>query len=232
MPKERTFQIRTLDEEHTCARNFKFGTLINYKWIGRHFAERIRQQPEIKLCVIQELVMKKYKCHFTGTQVKRAKAWALTEFEKSLEEHYALLRPYGDALLRTNPGSTVQLGTTVNPDGKVYFDRFYVCLRGLKEGWKRGCRKIVAIDGCFLKTACNGELLTAVGRDGNNQIYPIAWAIVGVENKDNWIWFLSLLAEDLDCPEGRDLSIMSDQHKVYSYISTLLYMNNKCVSYF
>ncbi|GKC52261.1 hypothetical protein Tco_1075006 [Tanacetum coccineum] len=30
-----------------------------------------------------------------------------------------------------------------------------------------------------------GELLTAMGRDANNQMYPIAWAVVRVENAEN-----------------------------------------------
>nr|GEX83828.1 formin-like protein 15 [Tanacetum cinerariifolium] len=37
------------------------------------------------------------------------------------------------------------------------------------------------LDGCFLKHTCRGELLTAMGRVSNNQMYPIAWAIVKVE---------------------------------------------------
>nr|GEW66620.1 zinc finger, PMZ-type [Tanacetum cinerariifolium] len=31
-----------------------------------------------------------------------------------------------------------------------------------------------------------GKLLTAMGRDANNQMFPIAWAVVSVENKNNW----------------------------------------------
>ncbi|GKF75093.1 hypothetical protein Tco_0224537, partial [Tanacetum coccineum] len=41
-----------------------------------------------------------------------------------------------------------------------------------------------------------------VGRDENNYIFPVASAIVNVENKDNWSWFLELLGEDLDLPTG------------------------------
>nr|XP_043615640.1 uncharacterized protein LOC122587520 [Erigeron canadensis] len=187
MDNEKSFQILTLVDEHTCARNFKYGSLVDYKWIGKHFADRIRAQLEIKLCAIQDLVMKKYKCTISHHQARRARTYALTEYEKTLEEHYGLLRSYGEAILRTNPGSTVQLGTTTNPDDKCYFNRFYICLSGVKEGWRFGCRKIVALDGCFLKKPCTGELLSAVGRDGNNQVYPIAWAIVNVENKENWM---------------------------------------------
>jgi len=48
-----------------------------------------------------------------------------------------------------------------------------------------------------LKGKYSGELLTIVRRDGNDQIFPIAYAIVEVENKDSWRWFLELLIDDL-----------------------------------
>nr|GEU48036.1 damaged DNA binding 2 [Tanacetum cinerariifolium] len=46
-----------------------------------------------------------------------------------------------------------------------------------KDGWKVRCRKIVALDGCFLKSPNQSEILTAIGRDGNNHIYSVAWAV-------------------------------------------------------
>ncbi|KAJ9538480.1 LOW QUALITY PROTEIN: hypothetical protein OSB04_031213 [Centaurea solstitialis] len=201
MKKEQSFLVISVKDEHICSRNFKYGSLINYK---------IRCNPEIKLVEIAELVLKKYKCQVTTSICSRARSWALNEYEKSLEEHYGLLRSYGDELLRSNPGSTVKLDVTVKPDEKTYFDRFYVCLNGLKEGWKRGCRRVIALDGCFLKGVCGGELLTAIGRDGNNHIFP---AVVNVENKDNWTWFITLVGEDLEVETGEGLTLISDQHK-------------------
>lgn len=54
-----------------------------------------------------------------------------------------------------------------------------------------------------------------MGRDANNGIFPIAWAIVFVENKENWKWFLETLSEDLQCwNDGNGLVLISDQHKV------------------
>ncbi|XP_017412951.1 uncharacterized protein LOC108324522 [Vigna angularis] len=47
-----------------------------------------------------------------------------------------------------------------------------------------------------------GELLTAVGRDGNEQILPIAYVVVEVENKDSWNWFLELIIADLGGEAG------------------------------
>nr|XP_043617627.1 uncharacterized protein LOC122589397 [Erigeron canadensis] len=124
-----------------------------------------------------------------------------------------MLRSYADELLASNPGSTINIGVTRNLDGKSYFDRMYICLKGLKEGWKRGCRKVIALDGCFMKSPATGELLTAIGRDGNNHIYPIAWALVSVENKNNLTWFLELLSGDLDIECGVGIKVISDQHK-------------------
>ena len=65
-----------------------------------------------------------------------------------------------------------------------------------------------------MKGRVKGELLTAIGRDANNYVYPIAWAVVDVENKDNWSWFLELVVDDLDLDSGRGLVLISDQHKV------------------
>nr|GEY07283.1 multidrug resistance-associated protein 5 [Tanacetum cinerariifolium] len=93
------------------------------------------------------------------------------------------------------------------------YPRFYVCFVRLVDGWKAGCGKIIALDGCFLKSPNQGEILTAISRDDNNQIYPVAWAVVNVENKNNWTWFLELLEEDLGCSKGNGLTLMSDQHK-------------------
>ncbi|GKC22038.1 hypothetical protein Tco_1024188 [Tanacetum coccineum] len=44
----------------------------------------------------------------------------------------------------SNPGSTINLGVTGNPDGKTYLNRFYVCFAGLADEWKAWCRKIIA----------------------------------------------------------------------------------------
>ncbi|CAI9271895.1 unnamed protein product [Lactuca saligna] len=58
-----------------------------------------------------------------------------------------------------------------------------------------------------------GQLLAAMGRDANNHIFPIAWAVVEVENKETWKWFLDLLLDDIEMGIGHGLTLISDQHK-------------------
>ncbi|GJS94482.1 multidrug resistance-associated protein 5 [Tanacetum coccineum] len=82
----------------------------------------------------------------------------------------------------------------------------------LKGGLLTRCRRVIGLMVVFENHNGKGNLLSAVGRDGNNQIYPIAWAVVSVENKDNWVWFMELLISDLGLPSGQGLTIISDQH--------------------
>ena len=71
---------------------------------------------------------------------------------------------YVGVLERSNPNShfVVVTDPSTNPPT---FQRFFVCFEGVKDGWVGGCKKILCIDGCFLKTFLEGMLLSAVGRD-------------------------------------------------------------------
>ncbi|KAL0315555.1 UNVERIFIED_CONTAM: hypothetical protein Sradi_5433700 [Sesamum radiatum] len=65
----------------------------------------------------------------------------------------------------------------------------YGTMRDYAEELRRnnpGCRPIVGVDGCHLKGPHGGVLLTAVGIDPNNACYPIAFAVVSIENRDAW----------------------------------------------
>ncbi|GJT10852.1 mutator type transposase [Tanacetum coccineum] len=58
-----------------------------------------------------------------------------------------------------------------------------------------------------------GQILTAVGVDANNGIYPVAYAIVEVESKASWCWFLNLLWEDLVIEANFNYTFISDRQK-------------------
>lgn len=105
-------------------------------------------------------------------------------------EQFTRMYDYVEELKKTNPGSTVILGTK-----ERIFETFYTCFESQKVGWKSACRRIIHLDGTFLKGRMKGQLLTAVGRDPNDQMFIIAWALVPVENKVYWEWFMELLRE-------------------------------------
>ncbi|KAK9045141.1 hypothetical protein V6N11_059030 [Hibiscus sabdariffa] len=97
------------------------------------------------------------------------------------------------------------------------FMRIYVCFSALMEGFKMYCRPVVGLDGCFLKSSFKGEILSAVGRDCSNQNFPIAWAVVEVENRKTWAWFLNNLQHDLSLGDEDGCTLLNDMQKVENH---------------
>ena len=64
-----------------------------------------------------------------------------------------------------------------------------------------------------MKNPYGGQLIAAVGRDPNEEYFPLAFTIVEAETYDSWSWFLKLLNADVG--KKRRMTYMSDQHKVY-----------------
>ncbi|KAL0322496.1 UNVERIFIED_CONTAM: hypothetical protein Sangu_1868900 [Sesamum angustifolium] len=152
------------------------------------------------------------RCNITKNQAARAKRLALLMLEGSATEQYALLWDYADEIKRSNPGFTVILGTEQEGSQNM-FDRFYVCLQALKLNFLNGCRPVICIDGCHLKGAYGGVLLSVVSIDPNNNFFPICYVVVMKENKDTWDWFLTLLKMDLRVDECGPMTFMSDKQK-------------------
>jgi hypothetical protein len=75
---------------------------------------------------------------------------------------------------------------------------------------------MICVDACFIKTKWGGQLHAVIGRDGNDDIYSIAYAVCETENKDTWTWFLVQLLEDIGYPREHIWSFMSDRQKIIS----------------
>ncbi|KAG8493248.1 hypothetical protein CXB51_010730 [Gossypium anomalum] len=97
---------------------------------------------------------------------------------------------------------------------KAQYEKIYeYLLEACKDGYRAGCRRIVGLDGCFLKGYYGGYLLAAVRIDANNDIYPLAYAAVESENQASWLWFLEVLAIDLEIVSSYQITFMSDKQK-------------------
>ena len=91
------------------------------------------------------------------------------------------------------------------------FDRLYISFNCLKKGLLDGCRRVLGLDGYFLKGYVKGEILAAVDRDGNNQMFPVAWCVVTCKNKVAWTWFIYLLIKDLGLNDGEGWTVITNQ---------------------
>lgn len=61
-------------------------------------------------------------------------------------------------------------------------------------------------------------MLVVVCRDGNNKMFPIAWAVVEVENEHTLTWLLQLVKNYLDLGKGNQLFIITNMQTVITDI--------------
>ncbi|XP_074327447.1 uncharacterized protein LOC141665343 [Apium graveolens] len=191
------WQIKTVNDVHNCIYHYS-NKLVTVKYLVDVYGNKIRRNPSWKLKEMQEEFKKVLKVEVCEAKCCRVRQMALSGVQEEMKKHYAGLRKFAGEILRSNKNNTVKITTTrVNEEDAPHFQRFYVCYDQLKKAWKEGCRPIIGLDGCFLKTVCGGQLLSAVGRDGNNSMFPIAMAVVETESYASWSWFLHLLIEGL-----------------------------------
>ena len=80
-------------------------------------------------------------------------------------------------------------------------------------GFKAGCRPVIGLDGCHIKGHHSGQLLTTVGIDPNNGMFPVAFAVVESECKESWAWFLNYLRDDINIDSGYHWTFITDKQK-------------------
>nr|GEU72822.1 hypothetical protein [Tanacetum cinerariifolium] len=64
---------------------------------------------------------------------------------------------------------------------KGIIQRIYICLGALKMGFRACKRDLLGLNGAFMKGPFPGQVLVAIGLYLNNEIYPLAYALVEVE---------------------------------------------------
>ena len=202
------FVLSKFVDEHTCEREWEVKELTA-PLIAEEFLEEVRDNENITMKSFAKKVQKK--CNMLPNRFKlaRAKLAALKKIRGDEIAQYDHLWDYGEELRTQNPRSKFIL-KTIDP----IFSSLYMCIDACKRGWLKRCRPLICLDGTHIKTKFGGQLLTAIGIDGNDCIYPIAWAIVEVECYSSWVWFLTTLKTDLNIINTSPFTIMSDKQKV------------------
>ncbi|XP_025674583.1 uncharacterized protein [Arachis hypogaea] len=85
------------------------------------------------------------------------------------------------------------------------FWSFYSCIVAFKH-----CKPLVQVDGTHLYGKYKGALLVAIAQDRNQNIVPIAFAIVEGEMTDAWEFFITNLRRYVVTIDG--VGIISDRH--------------------
>ncbi|XP_057785404.1 uncharacterized protein LOC131002930 [Salvia miltiorrhiza] len=203
-----TFALKVLVGEHTCLFDIH-NKLADYKWLAKQYIDVFRLRPCMQVQEMALDVNTRFSIQPSLGRLYRAKAHTLELLRGSVKKHYNSLRSYMSELMRVDKEGRFEL---LLGDDSV-FRGLYIGFSALRKGFMEGCRRIIGLDGCFLKTYLGGQLLCAVSKDGNNKMFLVAWAVVEAENEECWSWFLKLLLEELGVTDGLRISFISDQQK-------------------
>lgn len=210
-----SFQIKKIDEDHCCGRTYD-NKLATSTWISKKYTAKLNDTPNWQVGCMKKEVRREWMINASDLQIYRARQKAQELIQGNFQEQYLRLRDYCGMIMKTNPGSKAILQVE-KPwvDSVSIFERMFVIYDAQIKGFLEGCRPIIGLDACFLKGPYGGQLLHATGRDGNNQMYPLALAVVEAENKSSWEWFLGNLISKIGTPQERGWTFISDRQKVF-----------------
>ncbi|KAL9684346.1 hypothetical protein QQ045_021782 [Rhodiola kirilowii] len=186
--------IKKMIPEHTCDGSpAKAGYRATRGWIGNIIKEKLKENPNYKPKDIVEDIKREYGIQLNYSQAWRAKEIAREQLQGSYKEAYSQLPFFCEKIIETNPGSIATFTTKEDSS----FHRLFVSFGVSIVGFQLGCRPLIFLDNYPLNSKYQGVLLTATAADANDGIFPVAFAVVDIENEDNWHWFLEELKSAL-----------------------------------
>lgn len=203
------FVIKKMNNLHTCGGgNGKHGQRrATRQWLTSIIKDKLHDSPQCKPKEIVRELYEDYGVSLTYSQVWRGREVAQKELFSNLKETYSLLPWYCGRILETNPGSVAILYTSVD----TKFRRLFVSYHASLHGFENGCRSLIFLDRIPLKSNNQCKLLAAASVDGNDSIFPVAFAVVEDETCASWLWFLAQLKCALAKP--RPITFISNRQK-------------------
>ncbi|KAB1219380.1 hypothetical protein CJ030_MR3G001137 [Morella rubra] len=206
--EKEALQVKTQNAKHTCEVHYT-NTRVTLAWIAKQYLEVIRDTPTLNPFALVNFIKRDWMVGVPRYTAYRGLRLALEMLNGNHAKQYKHASDYAAAVLKWNPGSWVKIGRSEGIFKRMYL-RFDVC----KRGFLVGCRPVIFVDACFLKGPYGGQLFCAVAKDGNEDMFPIAFAVMESECRASWTWFLGMLLDDLGHLDNRQWVFMSDRQKV------------------
>ena len=184
---------------------------MDCNFIADKIKELVRAQPNLCVAAIAADIKRNY--HYTASYRKcwEAKQKAMAMIYGDWDISYRLLPRWLHAVKHFCPGSVTDVtGFQLQNPSKALFDRAFWAFAPCIEGFMH-CPPILSIDATFLYGKYKEYMLVATALDGNNHIFPVAFAIVETESGDTWGWFLETIAPLIKHRDGQ-ITLISDRH--------------------
>ncbi|CAN7007975.1 unnamed protein product [Brassica oleracea var. botrytis] len=207
LPLSDFFVVKKYVHEHTCDTTHRNANhrQASAKLLGSLICSNYGEKKEcLKPKEIIEHVRILHGVHINYKQAWRVKEEAQFLVRGTPEDSYYNLSRWLYKVTETNPGSLTYQQVDAAGKFKYAFVAFGPSIKGFSL-----MRKVIAVDGTFLKGKFNGTLLAACAQDGDYHLYPLAFVVVDAENGASWKWFFRGLSQMI--PDASDLVFVSDR---------------------
>lgn len=200
--------IKKMNSTHTCEGAVSTtGHQATRSWVASIIKEKLKFLPNYKPKDIVNDIKQEYGIQLNYFQAWRGKEIAKEQLQGSYKDAYNQLPFFCDKIMETNPGSLATFTTKEDSS----FHRLFVAFHASLSGFQQGCRPLLFLDSIPLKSKYQGTLLAATAADGDDGVFPVAFAVVDAETDENWHWFLLQLksAFSITCP----ITFVADRQK-------------------
>ncbi|XP_070003234.1 uncharacterized protein [Nicotiana sylvestris] len=104
MHRDKGFQIKTYNPEHSCKNWYHHNKTITSSFIARRYLDTISSNRDLKVSKFRDTISRQLKAHISLPQARRAKRKAIALLDGDIKDQFAMLWDYINELERTNPG--------------------------------------------------------------------------------------------------------------------------------
>ncbi|PKU82611.1 hypothetical protein MA16_Dca019286 [Dendrobium catenatum] len=151
----------------------------------------VKRNPDVPPKDINSNLEKEYGLSLPYKKLWRSREQARESIFGSVDDNYKWVPSLHVELIGRNPGSHI---TYMFDQHENSFQRFYVSFKVCTDGFMYGCRPLISLDACHLKSK------------------HLAFAVVETESKHTWFWFLHNLGESIGT-HIEPLAFISDMEK-------------------